>query len=79
MCISCNTTGQRCRCECYADDIILGAIGYPFCISCEHPLDVHDDMKSGKHPVPKRRTKAAAVPASEPIPGMPQPVYMEMR
>jgi hypothetical protein len=76
MCKSCS---RQCGCPCEPEDIILSAIGFPFCMRCEHPLALHDYKTSGEHPIPEHRMKAAAVPASEPIPGMPQPVYMEMR
>ena len=76
MCKSC---GRQCGCPCEPEEIILSAIGFPFCMRCEHPLALHDYKTSGEHPVPKHRMKAAAVPASRPIPGTPQPVYMEMR
>ena len=76
MCKSCR---RQCGCPCEPEDIILSAIGFPFCMRCEHPLALHDYKTSGEHPIPEHRMKAAAVPASGPIPGIPQPVCMEMR
>ncbi len=57
MCKSCS---RQCGCPCEPEDIILSAIGFPFCMRCEHPLALHDYKTSGEHPIPEHRMKAAA-------------------
>ena len=59
MCSSCRFR-ENCNCSCDARDIILAAIGQPFCMVCEHQLKGnHDDKTSGVHPIPQRRAMAA--------------------
>ena len=83
MCSSCRVR-EKCYCVCDIDDIILAAIGQPFCMVCEHQLKGnHDDKTSGVHPIPQRRAMAADAAAFfarqsiTPSPAALQPVYIK--
>ncbi len=81
MCSACHSIRQKCDCRCEMDDIILAAIGQPFCMVCEHQLKRnHNEQTPGAHPILQRRAMAADAAAFAqqgitPSPAAPQPVY----